>query len=102
MSKEDKIKITNFEKLSKIQIMKMLDKMYKYEIDPFRTVGATELTRDAGRTDERTDEVKPIYPQQLRIIKTNASEDIACEMVAILSRGRWVKTIINDEKISPR
>ena len=32
--------------------------MYKYEMDPIRTVGATEQTRDAGQTDE----VKPIYP----------------------------------------
>ena len=32
--------------------------MYKYEMDPTRTVGATEQTRDAGRTDG----VKPIYP----------------------------------------
>ena len=44
----------------------MLDKMYRYEMDPTRTVGATEQTRDAGRTDAwtdgRTDGVKPIYP----------------------------------------
>ena len=36
--------------------------MYKYEMDPTRTVGATEQTRDAGRTDGRMDGVKPIYP----------------------------------------
>ena len=40
--------------------------MYKCEMDPTRTVGATERTRDAGRmdgrTDGRTDGVKPIYP----------------------------------------
>ena len=29
----------------------MLDKMSKYEMDSTRTVGATERTRDAGRTD---------------------------------------------------
>ena len=29
--------------------------MWIYEIDPTRTVGATERTRDAGRTDGRTD-----------------------------------------------
>ena len=34
---------------------KLLDKMYKYEMDPTSTVGATERTRDAGRTDGRTD-----------------------------------------------
>ena len=29
--------------------------MYKYEMDPTRTVGTTERTRDAGRMDRRTD-----------------------------------------------
>ena len=29
--------------------------MYKYEMDPTKTVGATEQTRDAGQTDGRTD-----------------------------------------------
>ena len=33
-------------------------KMYKYDMDPTRTVGGTERTRDAGWTDG----VKPIYP----------------------------------------
>ena len=33
----------------------MLDKMYKYEIDPTKTVGATERTWDAGRTDGRSE-----------------------------------------------
>ena len=42
--------------------LKLLDKMHEYEMDPTRTVGATERTWDAGRTDG----VKPIYPQQLR------------------------------------
>ena len=54
--------------------MKLLGKMYKYEMDPTRTVGATEWicdvgrTRD-GRTDERTDgrmEWNQYTPQQLR------------------------------------
>ena len=40
--------------------------MYKYEMDPTRTVGSTERTQDAGRTDGRTNGVKPIHPQQLR------------------------------------
>ena len=35
--------------------LKLLDKMYKYGMDPTKTVGATELTRDAGQTDGRTD-----------------------------------------------
>ena len=34
--------------------------MYEYEMDPTRTVGATEQTLDVGRMDGRTDGVKPI------------------------------------------
>ena len=59
-SKQDKVKVTNPKKLPKIQILqenlhvtyllKLLDKMYKYKMDPTRTVRATERTRDAGRT----------------------------------------------------
>ena len=36
-------------------LLKLLDKMYKYEMDPTRIVGATEQTQDAGRTDGETD-----------------------------------------------
>ena len=51
-------------------LLKLLDTMYKYGMDPTRTVGATERTWDAGRTngptdgpaDGQTDRVKPIYP----------------------------------------
>ena len=47
----------------------VLDKMYKYKMDPTRTVGATERTLDAGQmdggTDGGTDGMKPIYPQHL-------------------------------------
>ena len=47
--------------------------MHKYEMDPTRTVGATERTRHAGRTDGRTDRrtdrktdgVNQYTPQQL-------------------------------------
>ena len=49
------------ETLHATHLLKLLDKMYKYEMGPTRTVGATERTRDAGRTDERTDGVKAIY-----------------------------------------
>ena len=66
-------KNSNFEILQETlhaltHLLKLFDKMYKYEMDPTRTVGATERTRDAGRMqdgrrrDERTDGVKPIYP----------------------------------------
>ena len=43
------------ETLQATHLLKLLDKMHKYEMDPTRTVGATERTRDAGRTDGRTE-----------------------------------------------
>ena len=53
------IHIRNFEILQEtLQVthpLKLLDKMYKYEMDPTRTVGATEWTRDAGQTDGRSE-----------------------------------------------
>ena len=52
-------KNANFEILQETfhttHLLKLLDKMYKYEMDPTRTVGATERTRDAGRTDGQAD-----------------------------------------------
>ena len=58
----------NFKKLPKFQILKilqgtlhmthllkLLDKMYEYEMDPTRTVDAMERTRDAGWTDGRSE-----------------------------------------------
>ena len=67
-SKQDKVKVTNLKKNTKnsnfeilqeslqaTHLLKLLDKMYKYEMDPTRTVGATEQTRDAGRMDRWTD-----------------------------------------------
>ena len=55
-----KSKISNFEILQETlhatHLLKLLYKMHKYEMDPTRTVEATEQTRDAGRTwDGRTD-----------------------------------------------
>ena len=54
------------ETLHKTNPLKLLDKMYKYEMDPSKTVGTTERTQGAGRTDGRTnrwtDGVKPIHP----------------------------------------
>ena len=53
------VKNTNFEilleTLHTTHLLKLLDKMYKYEMDPTRTVGATERTRDAGRDAGRTE-----------------------------------------------
>ena len=43
------------ETLHATHLLKLLDKMYEYEMDPTRTVGPTEQTRDAGRMDGRTD-----------------------------------------------
>ena len=43
------------ETLHATRLLKLLDKMYKYEMDPTRTVGAIERTRDAGRTDGQTE-----------------------------------------------
>ena len=50
-------KNSNFEILQETlhatHLLKLLDKMYKYVIDPTRTVGATDRTQDAGRMDGR-------------------------------------------------
>ena len=43
------------ETLHATHLLKLLDKMYKYEMDPTKTVGATERTWGAGRTDEQTE-----------------------------------------------
>ena len=52
-----KLKFLNFARnlICATHLLKLLDKMYKYEMDTARTVGTTEQTRDAGRTDGRTD-----------------------------------------------
>ena len=79
-SKQDKVKVTKFKKIAKnsnfeilqetlnaAHLLKLLDKMYKYEMDPTRTAGTTERTRDVGRTDGRT-EWNQYTPQQLRCV----------------------------------
>ena len=43
------------ETIQTTHLLKLPDKMYKYEMDPTRTVGATEQTQDAGQTVGRTD-----------------------------------------------
>ena len=57
------------ETLHETHLLKLPDKMYKYEMDPTRSVGAREQTRDAGQTDRRTDGRSdtniPTPPQQL-------------------------------------
>ena len=69
-------KNSNFEILQETlhatHLLKLLDKIHKYEMDPTRTVGTTERTQDAGRTDGQTDRQTDglsetnIPPQQLR------------------------------------
>ena len=41
--------------LQTTKLLKLLDNMHRYEMDPTRTVGATERTQDAGRTDGRSE-----------------------------------------------
>ena len=68
---------SNFEILQEIlhttHLLKLLGKMYKYEMDPTKTVGATEQTRDGGRTDGQTDGqtdgVKPVYPPKNFVVQ---------------------------------
>ena len=54
-----KVKNLNFEILQETlhvtHLLKLLAKMYKYEMDPTRTIGATEQTWNAGHTDGWTD-----------------------------------------------
>ena len=48
----------------------LLDKMCKYEMDPTSIVDDTERTRFCpqtdGQMDRQTDDVKPVYPFQIR------------------------------------
>ena len=83
-SKEDKVKVTNLKNSPKFQILKralymthllkLLDKMCKYEMDPMSIVKDTERTRFCPQTDRRTDRRTDgqgdtsIPPFQLRII----------------------------------
>ena len=79
-SEEDKVKVKEFTKISKFRILKqalhathllkLLDKMCKYETDPTSIVEDKERTRFCpqtdrwtdGQTDGQTDKVKPVYP----------------------------------------
>ena len=76
----------NFEKLPKIQILqetlhtthllKLLDKMYKYEMDPTRTVGITELTRDVGQTDGQSEPPHNIFVLRIRNNQTTNTHEL--------------------------
>ena len=70
--------------LRRLVIISVLDKMCKYEMDPSRTVGATERTRAAGRTDG----VKP-----------------KCTIISLIKFKIWPRTSFNIDIIflrSPR
>ena len=64
-SKEDKVKVTNLKNSPKFQILKqalhathllkLLDKMCKYEMDPMSILEDTERTRFCPQTDRWTD-----------------------------------------------
>ena len=62
--KEDKVKVTNLKNSPKFQtlhvthLLKLLDKMCKYEMDPTSIVEDTEQTPFCPQTDK----VKPVYP----------------------------------------
>ena len=43
-------------------LVKLLDNMCKYEMDPMSIVEDTERTRFCPQTDGQTDKVKPVYP----------------------------------------
>ena len=75
-----KIQILKFlqETLHATHLLKLLNKMYKYEMDPLRTVGATERTRDAGRTDGRSETNIPPTTLLCRGYKKNTYLTIHC------------------------
>ena len=63
-SKEDKVKVTNLKNsnfwilkwaLHTTHLLKLLDKMCKYEMDPMSILEDTERTRFCPQTDRRTD-----------------------------------------------
>ena len=74
-SKKDKVKVTNLKNSPKFQfvliskqtlhvthLIKLLEKMCKYHMDPTSIVEDSEQTRFCPQTDRQTDKVKPVYP----------------------------------------
>ena len=89
------------ETLNATHLLTLLDKMCKNEMDPTRTVGATERKRDVGRTDGWRDgqtdgrtEWNQNTPQQLRcvggIINTLSFRYNAFENVVYKMTGHFV------------
>ena len=101
MSKEDKVKVTNLLNSPKFQIfkqtlhathlLKLLDKMCKYEMDPMSIVEDTERTRFCPQTDRQTDgrtdkgetSIPPFHFVEAEGIMTasNTSAGILCRLV---------------------
>ena len=50
-------------------LLNLLDKMYKYEMDPTRRYRVDTGCGMDGRTDRRTDQVKPIYPPNNFVVR---------------------------------
>ena len=72
-SKQDKVKATNLKNLPKLRfffkrktsqathLLKLLDKMCKYEMDPASIVEDTERAGFCPQADRQTDMAKPVY-----------------------------------------
>ena len=73
----------------------LLDKMYKYEMDPTRTVGATEQTRVAGRTDGQSETNTP--PTTLLCGSYNESKPL-CQYRRknILQLSEWGRMVFDN------
>ena len=98
LKKIAKIKIMKLcqKTLHATHLLKLLDKMYKYEMDPTRTVGATEQTRDVGwmdwQKDIRSETNIPPPPQQLCCgegIKILLWWGCDCYLLLIINRSVW-------------
>ena len=77
-------------------LLKLLDKMYKYEMDPTRTVGTTEQTRDAGRTDGQSEtNIPPTTLMCGGIIISFSIRKITFKKIS------YLKPLVNSIRFSP-
>ena len=96
-------KISNFwilkRALHATHLLKLLDKMCKYEMDPMSIVEDTERTRFCPQTDRRTDgqtgKVIPVYPPinfvEAGGIKISKTCSTYFKITATVPTGQWVK-----------
>ena len=56
--------------------MKLLDKMYKYEMDLVSILEDTERTRFCPQMDRRMDRVKPVYPHSTSLSRGYNKEGV--------------------------